>query len=50
MTVMISLNLNDETTIVCNLYLSLYQPDTVTHAATYEHLSEGLCLRAAIKT
>ena len=50
MTVVITLNLNDKTTILCNFYLSLYQPDTMTHSATYEHLSEGLCLRAAIKT
>ena len=50
MTVMISLNLNDETTIFRDLHLGLNQPDTMTHAATDEHLSEWLCLRAAIKT
>ena len=49
MTVMITLYLNNETTIFCNLYLGLNQPDTMTHAATYERLSKRFSLRTTIK-
>ena len=50
MTVVITLNLNDKTTILCNFYLSLYQPDTMTHSVTDKYLSERLCLRTAIES
>ena len=50
MTVVITLYLNNKAAIFSNLHFGLYQPDTMTHATTYEHLSERLCLRTSIKT